>query len=103
MNYLKEERSRLGLTQEQVAEMCGVTGRTVFNWEKEKTKISKRKLELLAKSGLDSQYIDTGIRSIKATDENISRSEMLSILEVLLDSNEQQNKNIREFITKLKL
>lgn len=34
MNQIKSERTRLGITQEDLAGKLGVTNRTVVNWEK---------------------------------------------------------------------
>lgn len=64
---LKEERYRVGLSQQALAEHLGVAKATIQNWEGSgglKTQIPADKLESCAKRGMDVQYILTGTRSI---------------------------------------
>ena len=60
---LKEERSRLGLTQPQVAERCGIGKTTVINWEKDASSPSAPQLSALSGLGVDVMYVLTGKRS----------------------------------------
>ncbi|WP_165009681.1 helix-turn-helix domain-containing protein [Neisseria yangbaofengii] len=59
-NRLKEERKKLGLTQAQAAEKCGVSGRMWGDYERG---ISQPKTELFfrfEKAGIDVQYVMHG-------------------------------------------
>lgn len=64
---LKEERTRLGLTQQALGDALGASKWSVINWEKPAkeggTPIPSDKLEKLSKLGMDVQYIVTGVRS----------------------------------------
>ena len=42
---LKQARRLKGLTQEQAAELIGVTRRTLINWEMKSTKPSKQQVD----------------------------------------------------------
>lgn len=70
---LKEERSRLGLTQPQVAERCGIGKTTVINWEKDASSPSAPQLSALSGLGVDVMYVLTGKRS-GGMEESIERS-----------------------------
>lgn len=59
----EEERLRLGKTQEDVAELSGVTRRTISRIENGENYANGDLLEALAENGFDAQYIITGIRS----------------------------------------
>ena len=59
---LKEERNRLKITQQAVAEQCNTTVQTVRRWEKVPT-IPMEKLAGLVWLGFDVQYVLTGLRS----------------------------------------
>ena len=59
-NRLKQERKKLGLTQAQVAEKCGISGRMWGDYERG---VSQPKAELLfqfEKAGIDVNYVMTG-------------------------------------------
>lgn len=63
---LREERLRLGLSQQALADALGVSKWTVINWEKTDergTPIPADKLEGCVKQGMDVQYVLTGVRS----------------------------------------
>lgn len=63
---LKEERYRVGLSQQALSEHLDVAKATIQNWEGSgglKTQIPADKLESCAKRGMDVQYILTGTRS----------------------------------------
>lgn len=58
---LREERLRLELTRESVAEIAGVSARTVRRWETE-IPMPLDALIALAAKGYDAQYVCTGQR-----------------------------------------
>jgi transcriptional regulator with XRE-family HTH domain len=60
---LREERERLGLTQDNVATFCSVAASTVRDWEKERA-IPGDKLALLISCGFDVQYVLSGCHSV---------------------------------------
>lgn len=61
---LKEDRTRLGWTQDKMAEVAGCTRRTVVEWESEEGDSSPKasQLEKLAERGMDVYYVLTGQR-----------------------------------------
>lgn len=61
---LKEERSRLGITQEVFAKEIGVSSRSQINYEKGIRKPDSEYLYLASMHGLDINYIITGNRTI---------------------------------------
>lgn len=63
---LKDERNRLGLSQQGLADYLSVAKATIQNWEGaggRETQIPADKLETCAKRGMDVQYVLTGTRS----------------------------------------
>lgn len=66
---LKDERTRLGLTQPALAEAAGAAKRTVIDWEKGVSSPTAAQLEALAQIGLDVLYVVTGLRSAPAVAE----------------------------------
>ena len=63
---LKEERTRLGLSQSALADSLGVTKWTVINYERpggRGTPIPADRLSACARLGMDVQYILTGVPS----------------------------------------
>ncbi|WP_304671572.1 helix-turn-helix domain-containing protein [Neisseria blantyrii] len=76
-NRLKEERKKLKLTQAEIAEKCGVSGRMWGNYERG---ISQPKTELFfqfEKVGIDVQYVMHGRRGETAVmpSESLSAEE----------------------------
>jgi transcriptional regulator with XRE-family HTH domain len=61
---IAEERQRLGKTQDEIADLCGVTRRTIGNIEREENAAGGTLLACLAKTGFDIQYVLTGVRSL---------------------------------------
>lgn len=59
---LTEERKRLRLTQQALAEACGVTGRSQSNYEKGDRQPDAIYLAALAAVGADVLYVLTGVR-----------------------------------------
>lgn len=81
-NRLKEERKKLGLTQAQAAEKCGVSGRMWGDYERG---ISQPKTELFfqfEKAGIDVQYVMHGRRDEAAAmpSENTLTTEEQALL-----------------------
>ncbi|MBL8301069.1 MAG: helix-turn-helix domain-containing protein [Rhodanobacteraceae bacterium] len=60
---LREERLRLELSRESVAEITGVSTRTVRRWETE-IPMPLDALIALTTTGYDAQYVCTGLRSV---------------------------------------
>jgi transcriptional regulator with XRE-family HTH domain len=61
---LKDERTRLGLTQPVFAEHALAKKRTVQDWEKGTSSPTAVQMEALSRIGIDTQYVVTGVRSI---------------------------------------
>ncbi|WP_420905765.1 helix-turn-helix domain-containing protein [Candidatus Magnetaquiglobus chichijimensis] len=62
---MKEERNRLGLTQEEFARLSGATRRTQTNYENDSRSPDADYLSAIAKAGADVGYLLTGVRSNK--------------------------------------
>jgi transcriptional regulator with XRE-family HTH domain len=70
VNFIKEvasrfraERLRLGMSQDDVASLCGVTSRSILSWESG-VKIPSHYLAQLARHGFDAGFVLTGILTI---------------------------------------
>jgi transcriptional regulator with XRE-family HTH domain len=59
---LKDERQRIGLSQEATGDFLGVTRRTVLCWEAGNPPIRTDMLIGLARHGFDAVYVMTGVR-----------------------------------------
>lgn len=57
---LREERTRLGLSQPKFAAVAGTTKQTLFSWESGKTAPDAFQLAQLAEIGMDALYVVTG-------------------------------------------
>ena len=64
---LKEERERLGLTQDEFAEIAGAGRRTLIDWEKGVSSPKAEQLEVLSDHGVDVYYVLTNVRIGLAT------------------------------------
>jgi len=62
-NRLREERSRLGLTQEALGEIGGVRKQAQLHYEKDERKPDSDYLAAVAEAGVDILYVVTGERS----------------------------------------
>lgn len=62
-NRLQEERKRLGLTQQALAEKLGATKRSVINWEGGVASPSADTLTQYASVGVDVLYVLTGLKA----------------------------------------
>lgn len=67
-NRLKEQRKKLGLTQAEIAEKCGISMRMWGDYERDKYQPRSETLFILAKEGIDIDYVMTGIAA-----ENVFR------------------------------
>ncbi|WP_218241537.1 helix-turn-helix domain-containing protein [Comamonas fluminis] len=59
---LREERTRLGLSQPKFAEIAGTTKQTLFSWESNKTAPDAHQLASFALNGVDVFFVLTGER-----------------------------------------
>lgn len=59
---LREERTRLGLSQQEVADICEVHLKTAQRWEST-VALPSDQLAVLARRGFDVQYVTSGVRS----------------------------------------
>lgn len=59
-NRLKEQRKKLGYTQAQIAEICGVSGRMWGDYERGKYFPRNENLIAIEKAGIDVQYVMYG-------------------------------------------
>lgn len=66
-NRLKEERERLGLTQDAFSAMAGAKRRTLVDWEKGVSSPTAAQMSLLSEIGVDVYYVLTGQRVGLAT------------------------------------
>ena len=57
---LREERERLGFSQNDFAALVPVTRKTMFNWESGAGHVATEALAVWARSGLDVLYVVTG-------------------------------------------
>lgn len=73
---LRQERLRLGLTQEELANCTGIHRRTQANYELGKTAPDMAYFQALRRVGLDPTYIETGTKS-SPSDEQSSATERL--------------------------
>ncbi|MBO1856834.1 helix-turn-helix transcriptional regulator [Burkholderia cenocepacia] len=80
---LKEERKRLGLSQEAFAVAAGVTRRPYAEWEAGGTSPTAVQLAALAMKGVDVQYVVTGRRSGAGIGESSVQQAVLDAIELL--------------------
>jgi len=60
---LAEERARLGISQQKLADECQVTREQIGKYERDTNVPGGQVLAAFARLGLDTQYILTGVRS----------------------------------------
>lgn len=60
---IKEERERLSITQQGIADAIGIAKRTLIDWEKDRTSPTAVQLSELSGIGVDVLYVITGIRA----------------------------------------
>lgn len=95
---LKEERERLGYTQEEFASFGEASKRSQIEWEKGKAFPNAKVLSALFEVGADVTYILTGVRTIAAQNIELSPAE-----EVLLDNFRHCEEGDQEAIRKMAL
>lgn len=74
---IKEERERLGLSQEKFGRIAAVSKQTVIAWEKGSTSPTAMQLAEMAKRSLDAVYVLTGQRTPVAQPLSVRESCML--------------------------
>jgi transcriptional regulator with XRE-family HTH domain len=82
---LKEERKRLGLSQEAAAQAAGVRRRAYVNWEKGVAMPNAEDLAALSTHGADVLYIITGRREQPSLDDIATLTAAIEIIEEALD------------------
>lgn len=90
---LREERERLGLTQEAIAMAGGVTKLTAFNYENNRDP-SSAFLAAVTKVGVDFQYVMLGVRS-QPVEDCLTRGERI-VLDHYRHTNEEGQKIIEQ-------
>lgn len=95
-NRLKEERKKLGYTQAEIAEKCGVSTRTWGDYERGNYFPRNENLVAIEKAGIDITYVMHGTRHVKlgaAMQELPKLGEMMNELlgrSPALDAEEQE-------------
>lgn len=80
---LKEERIRLGQTQESFAEVAGAKRRTLIDWEKGVSSPTAVQLSALSTIGVDVQYVVTGRRHQGGIGESSVHQAVLDAVDLL--------------------
>ncbi|MEV3812520.1 helix-turn-helix domain-containing protein [Aeromonas jandaei] len=80
---LKDERIRLGLTQEMLAESAGIKRRTLQDWERGLSTPPALQLSALGSVGFDVQYIITGQRQQSGIGEAAVHQAVLDAVDLL--------------------
>lgn len=95
---IKKIREKLGMTQEQLANRCGVTTRTVQNWERGKTipdNIQILLREIANQGGINASSKDGGISVVAGNDGNVNvGGETARLLSLLEHSQEQIDRHL---------
>lgn len=89
-NRLKEQRKKLGLTQSQAAEKCGVSTRMWGDYERNISQPKAEQLFLFKNAGIDIDYVMTGIASENAfrQSENSLTDKELELLALFRQASE---------------
>lgn len=69
---IKEERERLSLTQQGLADAIGIAKRTFIDWEKDRTSPTAVQLSALSDLGMDVLYVVTGHRAQPVVAQHVS-------------------------------
>lgn len=99
MNRLKELRKDRCLTQEQLADIIGVSAPTIYHWEHEKRQIRRKYLEQLAdyfNCSIDYLVYSTGKRYVKPEE----LEELEEIKDLIEWFNFKANQIIKRYNTK---
>lgn len=78
---IKEERVRLGFTQDQFAAAIGATRGSVINWETGKAQPPASILAKMALQGLDARYVITGRRSVAVAEMELLPNDERGLLD----------------------
>jgi len=73
---LREERSRLRLTQDEMAQKLGIAKGTYFAYEKETSSLDLIALRRLEEAGVDAYFVLNGARDLSSTQESLSVSDL---------------------------
>lgn len=92
---LREERVRLGKTQDEFASIAGVTRRPYAEWEKGTgPSPSAHNLAALAETGLDVLYVVTGARSQAAAEVDLLPSDERVLVDAYRRCNAEAKRNL---------
>lgn len=89
-----EERKKLGLTQEKVAEKCGVSRKQWIRYEKDEQKLDGEVLKRFIALGADGAYILGGVR---ADDVQLAQAKKMIGMAKAFDGTPME-KQMREFV-----
>ena len=78
---IKEERIRLGFTQDQFAAAIGATRGSVINWETGNAQPPASILAKMALQGLDARYVITGRRSVAVAEVDLLPNDERGLLD----------------------
>lgn len=98
MCQFKEERERLGLTQQQFADIGGVTKTTLFNYENGRDPSSSF-IASIATVGADVLYILTGVRLQTATEAKPANQREAALLDNYRNTPESLKRNAEETLS----
>ena len=92
---IKEERERLALTQQGLADAIEIAKRTLIDWEKGRTSPNAVQLSALSEIGVDVLYVVTGMRSqpVVAPYESQEKKELMDAFD---DMSPEQRRAILE-------
>lgn len=97
-NRLKEQRKKLGFTQAQMAEKCGVSGRMWGDYERGKYFPRNENLIAIEKAGIDVNYVMYGEYSTDFKQpENSLNAEELELLEIFRQLGKDRRSSLLEY------
>lgn len=95
-NRLKEERARLGLTQEKMALIGGVQKRAQARYEAGERCPDGHYLSLIAELGVDVNYVLTGRRTAANNEDSFSSEDLQLLRLIKLLAPEQKNETAED-------
>lgn len=98
---LKEERLRLGLTQEVLAESASIKRRTLQDWERGLSSPPAVQLAALSAAGMDVQYVLTGRRQSSGIGESAVYQAVLDAIDLLSLDNKIDPAQLAKAVVKL--
>ncbi len=93
MADVKKIRTKYNLTQQELADKCGVTLRTVQNWERGKT-IPESALKLLQKMFGDYESVSPSEEGVNLTPQDIATLGTERFLDVILKQQKIMNRQL---------